>query len=172
MNPRWFSYSVHLLLKLNSPAVGLVNRYCLRSFSKYIQGWSVMDVSRESIPEGRSCKTESPVSEDWSLLPGLSTDENPGGWALDILEPVQGFVGYPRQDSIAGVQIGSYGSTDEGFYHGGRKWWPEPRDVFEMRLFVSTIIRHGSILTISSSSSSSSSYILDSSILGGVICVM
>lgn len=34
------------------------------------------------------------MDEGWSdVLPGFSVGENPGGWVLDVMEPVQGFTG-------------------------------------------------------------------------------
>ena len=44
-----------------------------------------------------------PVEVD-DVLPGLVVGEIAGSWILRILEPVQGFAGYPRQDSVAGMQ--------------------------------------------------------------------
>ncbi len=44
------------------------------------------------------------------VLPGLGASENPGSRVLDILEPVQGFAGNPKQDPIAVVEVGG----DEG----------------------------------------------------------
>lgn len=37
------------------------------------------------------------------MLPGHSVGENSGSWGLDILESVQGFAGFPEQDSIVGA---------------------------------------------------------------------
>ena len=46
------------------------------------------------------------------VLPRLCMCEYPSSTVLNILESVQGFVGYPKQDTIAVVQAGGEESMD------------------------------------------------------------
>lgn len=50
-------------------------------------------------------------------MPGLGVVENPGSCVLDRLESVQRFAGYPKQDSIAVVQMAVDEGMDEGLSH-------------------------------------------------------
>ena len=54
-----------------------------------------LDRQPVEVDEGRS-----------DVLPRLCVCEDPSSTVLDILEPVQGFVGNPKQETIAVVQAG------------------------------------------------------------------
>ena len=52
------------------------------------------------------------------VLPGFGVGKNPSSGVLNILEPVQGFTGYPEQDSIAVVQTIRDEAMDQGLGNG------------------------------------------------------
>ena len=68
------------------------------------------------------------------VLPGLGAGQDPGSRGLHLLEPVQGFVREPRQDSIMVVQAGGDEGMDEdeGLSHRFEEGGPESGDVSEM----------------------------------------